>query len=394
MRLKSIKSVALVIAFVFGLSAFATDQDVSKDILVEVANIGTGDFIVVVSGLSEDQIESLRKLPDQDFIKLWVNGVNHDEIPDLAGEIVFSGNRFYFKPDFPLKPGMKYESELSIPLEPSRTIKKTLVIPASDVEPTKLVAIYPSAGELPENLLKFYVHFSGPMRKGDIYQFIHLRERIKRNGDVTYREIELPFLEIEQEFWSVDSLRLTLLLDPGRIKRGLKPREEMGPIFEADKEYELVIDGSWPDANGNALVATFNSKKLESISKVFKTIEPDQSCPNPGTWKFKAPKAGTRNELVLNLDEPLDSAMLRRVIEIRGPDQRRITGEIRLLENESVWKLRPDTKWEAGRHEIHIDNRLEDLCGNSISKLFDVDVFEKTSAPNSIGETVQVFEVE
>ncbi len=394
MRSKSILSVVLVIAFLFGLSAFATDQDVSKDILVEVANIGTGDFIVVVSGLSEDQIESLRKLADQEFIKLWVNGVNHDEIPALAGEIVYSGNRFYFKPNFPLKPGMKYESELSIPLQPSRTIKKTLVIPASDVEPTKLVAIYPSAGELPENLLKFYVHFSGPMRKGDIYQFLHLRERIKRNGDVSYREIELPFLEIEQEFWSADSHRLTLLLDPGRIKRGLKPREEMGPIFEANKEYELVIDGSWPDANGNPLVATFNSKKLESISKAFKTFEADQSCPNPLAWKFKAPKAGTQNDLVLNLDEPLDSAMLQRVIEVRGPDQRRITGKIRLLENESLWKLRPDTNWNAGRHAIHIDNRLEDLCGNSISRLFDVDVFEKTRAPNSNGETVLVFEVE
>ena len=32
-----------------------------------------------------------------------------------------------------------------------------------------------------------------------------------------------PFLELDEELWSTDGRRFTLLFDPGRIKRGLKP---------------------------------------------------------------------------------------------------------------------------------------------------------------------------
>ena len=51
-----------------------------------------------------------------------------------------------------------------------------------------------------------------------------------------------PFLELDEELWSPDGTRFTLIFDPGRIKRGLKPREEVGPVLEAGKSYSLVID--------------------------------------------------------------------------------------------------------------------------------------------------------
>src|SRR5207247_6148629 len=98
--------------------------------------------------------------------------------------------------------------------------------------PTTVVThVYPSADVLPENLLKFYVHFSAPMSRGHIYDYMHLR-------DDAGKEVEIPFLEI------------TLFIDPGRIKRGVQPLEEVGPALQEGRRYTLVIDQVWKDGAG------------------------------------------------------------------------------------------------------------------------------------------------
>ena len=60
--------------------------------------------------------------------------------------------------------------------------------------------------------------------------------------------MDAPFLELDEELWSPDGTRFTLVFDPGRIKRGLKPREEAGPILEAGKSYQWssIATGSTP----------------------------------------------------------------------------------------------------------------------------------------------------
>ena len=71
------------------------------------------------------------------------------------------------------------------------------------------------------------------MSRGEAYRHIRLL-------DATGKPVAAPFLELDEELWSDDGKRFTLLFDPGRIKRGLKPREELGPVLEAGKSYELV----------------------------------------------------------------------------------------------------------------------------------------------------------
>jgi hypothetical protein len=100
---------------------------------------------------------------------------------------------------------------------------------------TRVEHVYPSAGELPENQLKLYVFFSAPMRRGEAWQRVHLL-------DSDGKPVELAFLEIDQELWDRDHTRLTILFDPGRIKRGLLPLAESGKILEAGKRYTLAID--------------------------------------------------------------------------------------------------------------------------------------------------------
>ena len=64
------------------------------------------------------------------------------------------------------------------------------------------------------------------MSRGHIYDHIRLL-------DAQGAPVELPFLEIDEELWNAEMTRLTLFIDPGRIKRGVKPLEEIGPSLVA-----------------------------------------------------------------------------------------------------------------------------------------------------------------
>ena len=94
--------------------------------------------------------------------------------------------------------------------------------------------VFPSAPELPSNTLKFYIHFSAPMSRGEASRHIHW---LDKSGKPT----GLPFL-IADELWDSEQQRLTLFFDPGRIKRGIDANEKFGPPIREGEEYTLVID--------------------------------------------------------------------------------------------------------------------------------------------------------
>ncbi len=84
--------------------------------------------------------------------------------------------------------------------------------------------IYPTSSELPENLLKFYIHFSQPMSRGQAYRHIKL---LKADG----KAVDGAYLEIGEELWDASSTRFTLLLEPGRIKRGSSRARKTVPFW-------------------------------------------------------------------------------------------------------------------------------------------------------------------
>ncbi len=193
-------------------------------------------------------------------------------IPLCGARTASTGAVIRFVPRFPLEPGLRYRAEFR-PGSASRHRQSTPLPPgiaiAAPPDPTTLVAEYSPGHQkslppctrspqstrtsdvLPENLLRFYISISAPMSRGEAYQ------RIKLLDAATGKPVESPFLELDEELWSPDGTRFTLLFDPGRVKRGLKPREELGPVLEAGKSYSLVIDADWPDATGNPLTAGF-----------------------------------------------------------------------------------------------------------------------------------------
>ncbi len=120
--------------------------------------------------------------------------------------------------------------------------------------------------------------------------------------------MDLPFLELDDPLWNLDMTQLTLFIDSGRIKREVKPLEDIGPSLVAGKKFRLLIDRQWKDANGNPLVGSFEKK--------FLVTSPDRTAPDLNSWWLTSPKAGTRQPVDLNFHEPIDHALALRVISM------------------------------------------------------------------------------
>ena len=229
-------------------------------------------------------------------------------------------------------------------------------IEPAQAKPPQVTAVYPSAPVLPENQLKFYVHFSQPMQQGGSYRHVVLM-------DASGKPVSDPFLELGEELWDRSGRRFTLLIDPGRIKRGLKPREDVGPVLEADKSYRLSIRADWKDAAGRPLQSAF--------VKAFRVGPPDMSQPTIDSWRVTAPAAGGRTQLRVDFPEPLDHAMLERVVSVVRNGEP-VDGEILIEQQESRWSFRPQRAWIAGDYDLKVEGTLEDLAGNSLAKPFEV----------------------
>jgi hypothetical protein len=302
-----------------------------------------------------------------------------DDVPPVVGDYALDGDVLAFTPKYPLRPGVKYRARfdpaaLGSSSDKPLVIEQVFSLPAAPVAaPAQITGVYPSADVLPENLLKFYIHFSAPMGRGESYRRLRL---IDESGGA----VPDPFLELGEELWSADGTRFTLLFDPGRIKRGLKPREDAGAVLVEGRRYTLVVDAAWRDAQGHPLAG--------ELRKEFRVAAADGSQPDPRRWKIVAPTVATREPLIVMFDEPLDHAMLQRALEVVDVKRRPVAGSIAVDRNETRWKFTPENTWPAGRFSLEFDETLEDRSGNSVGRAFEVDssgpVGEPHQAPRSL----------
>jgi len=339
-------------------------------------NTNSNPITVEVAVLDENEVRQLRATnwTDGNWQQLLsVYAGQGDFIADLSvppmlGSYRVEKSLIRFQPRFPLEPGVAYRAVFRPGRLPGNVDRRSadaiskFSLPSASGKPTTVVAqVYPGADLLPENLLKFYVHFSAPMQGGHIYNHIHLL-------DEAGKPVELPFLEIDEELWNPEMTRLTLFIDPGRIKRGVQPLEEIGPALEEGKRYSLEIDAAWRDSAGLPLRVGFR--------KSFRVGRPDREPPSPSTWKLQSPKAGTRDALMVTFPEPMDHALALRVIRVADPAGRFVEGTSALSDHEQHWGFTPRKPWAAGPHQLQVQNTIEDLAGNNIGKTFEVDLFE------------------
>ncbi len=310
-------------------------------------------------------------------------GANADRAtqPAILGSYQVAGGALRFEPRFPLTLGLRYRAIFNPSRMPDPSaagkdpVVAEFVLPKPPVTATTVVQhVYPSRSILPENQLKFYVHFSAPMSRGEAYEHVRLL-------DAAGKPIELAFLELGQELWDPQSKRITLLFDPGRIKHDLKPREDLGPILEAGKRYTFVVDRSWSDAQGNPL--------KESYRKTFRVGPPEEQALDPKTWKLQAPPANRTAPLTVDFPKPLDHALLNRVLRVTDAQGQTVAGTVTIAQEETRWQFTPQPLWKAGRYQLVVDTTLEDLAGNRIGRPFEVDVFRPIERQTK-AETVQI----
>jgi len=230
-------------------------------------------------------------------------------------------------------------------------------VPAPPRAPTtRVVSVTPSAGVWPENILKLYITFSAPMRIGVAWDNIRIT-------DAKGMAMGGMFVAIDQELWDGQGRRMTVLFDPGRIKRGLVDNISEGPPFAVGERYTLEIDAFWRDAAGGLLVEPFAKTVV---------IEPPLRSPiDPRAWRL-TPPVRTADPLIVDFGRSLDAALALRAITIRQA-QTIVACDAELERDETRLVFNPSRPWAPGRYTLRAEDILEDIAGNRIGRPFDID---------------------
>lgn len=277
--------------------------------------------------------------------------------PPILGRFEISDVHLLFYPHFTLEGGRFYTLQINPQVSYSFKANYT-----NETLP-ELTNIFPSSDQLPSNLLKFYLHFSAPMQAGNSYSQVVL---IDQKGDT----LQAPFVALSPELWNDDNTRLTLWLDPGRIKRDLGPNQLFGPVLQPRQTYELVIKSSWKNQQGLPLSKNYR--------KNFRVIQADRQKIKPESWTLNIPKAGTTGALIIDFIQPMDAALAQRMIQVVNSKNELIACQFLLGADEKSLQIKPINTWESGVYQLKIDTYLEDICGNNLIRPFDRDLQTST----------------
>ena len=360
----------LVIAAACGRSATSPSTPA-----ITLVNPDSPAAYVAVTGLSADELAALSgdDLTAEQWPALLRVAVDANA-PPMLGSYAVADGVLKFIPAFPLDQGRQYH----VRFDPSRVpgadaaTRPPLVAmvsrPALDAVPSTVVSrVYPTGDQVPENLLRMYVEFSGPMGRPSGIEHMQLL-------DDTGREITGAFLPLDYEFWSPDHTRFTAFLDPGRVKSGILPNEQMGRALSPGRRVTLVISSEWRDQHGLPL--------KEEFQRQLRVGPPDEQPLDTASWRIEAPAAARRDPLVVAFPEPLDHALLMRALGVTR-DGASVEGDASVEAAETRWTFTPREPWRAGTYQVLALDILEDLAGNQIGRAFEVDNFDTVDkSPN------------
>lgn len=326
-----------------------------------------------------------RRVTDEKWERALTFSVTGSAIP-VASSYRLSRDGLELISNYPVTPGLRYTA-VARPRELYRLAgldPETQAAPIFDalrlpeVMPpgsAAVTGVYPSSDMVPENLLKFYVEFSRPMREGDAARSIELL-------DHTGKPVPSAFLGLETELWDRKHRRLTVYLDPGRIKRGLRPNQELGSPLIAGREYRLRVGDAMRDADGAPIQHAFEKR--------FRAGPADRAQLNPATLKITSPAAGSNAPIVVAMLEAVDFALARRMVWLETQDGSRLELTMGLAKNERELQLTPRQIWASGDYTLVIDARLEDLAGNTFQRPFDADLDDPSLALHDDLNTVRI----
>jgi hypothetical protein len=283
------------------------------------------------------------------------------DVPYISGDHEILGDGVRFIPHLPFEKGVPFRAILDLRelRQPGLTDVKTLAFSFPEetaTSETEVSHVYPSNDVLPENLLRFYVRFSNPMRRGQAQENIEILGPYGTPApDVLYRA--------PVELWDGTMTCLTVLLDPGRLKRGVGPNRMLGPPLRTGQRYTLAVGAGMIDAYGRPFRDGFN--------KSFSVSEPVRRHIAIEEWKIRPPAMDSRESLQLTFPRPLDWAQLWRGITVVSESGHTIGGHIDIDPGETRWRFTPDAPWQGGLYSVRVVPGLEDICGNTLYGPFD-----------------------
>jgi len=298
--------------------------------------------------------------------ELKVSGTNGDYVSNsILGDWSITDDSIVFKPLIPLTRGFSYK----IMYREKEIGGVTIPLPDASISP-KVLGIYPSTDTVPENLLKIYVEFSKPMSEGNALDYF----KLVKNGKDTLHQV---FLDLQTELWNNDHTRLTIWLDPGRIKRDLIPNKELGNPLIKGNHYRFIVDAGLADGDGIALGKNY--------LRDFIVATRDSIIPDIDKWSINRPAANTTDALKIDLKESLDYVLLNNAITVVDEKGKPVEGKFQSSGKETQLTFTPSSKWIKGDFYLEIESRLEDLAGNNLNHPFDRDITVKeTKKPQSV----------
>ena len=273
----------------------------------------------------------------------------------MAGSYALSDETLTFSPAFGFNPGQDYVAQVWTQQNENALYEFRLPLETAAV-PATVTEIYPSGETIPENTLRFYIHFSTPMRPQVAFDYIKLRDAAGNVDDAA-------FMRFTQELWNEDRTRLTVLMDPGRIKREVATNQELGPALQAGQHYMLSVEGGWPSADGASVLPPF--------SRAFTVSSALRERPDVGLWQAALPCVGTTDPLHITFDRPFDRHLLSKDIQVVAIDGQSVGGMIHVGSGETSWSFTPNEAWTQSELIVVASTDLEDVAGNNFHDLLD-----------------------
>ncbi len=303
-----------------------------------------------------------------DYLSVFVKDEAEAYANPIQGRHKVEGDCLVFSPYFPFERGLTYVARTkSSDPDSSYYFQSFQVGKKQAADEAKVVSIYPSADELPENLFRFYIYFNTPMKRGQMLKHIKLVDAAGNMDDHA-------FMEFKQELWSADGKRLTLLFDPGRIKRGVSTNTALGPALLEGNNYQLTISGTWQDVYGQAL--------LVETTKDFVVGPAYRQQIDIKALVIQKPRANSDDSLSIVFDRLMDHALIQSMIGIEDENNELITGHWESTEEEKIVQFIPKAPWKKGTYRIILDSRMEDVAGNNLIGLLDVNLTDKKKNTN------------
>ncbi|AQQ05369.1 hypothetical protein B0E33_18765 [Roseibium algicola] len=371
MRLKRATSL-MVLALLVPVPAFASTQNSPEWLVLPRTDNGSVTLNVAPEGRHFNP-KSLR---------VFVEGQESDRA--ISGRIAYAEHSIQFQPSFPFQKGTDYRVEVETDCFWSQVCTGRNIVtatfqirPSEEFNRSELLTVEPGAEVVPANVLRFYLYFSKPMAQGDVYRNISLFDE---NGAQIYS----PFLNLPRGLWDASQTRLTILLDPGRLKTGVEPNLRNGPPLQPEGHYRLKVSRDLRDADGNRLGRGYNWS--------FSTSEAVKQRVDLNTWTFETPVNGSNQPLTVRTLVLLDAVNAFRRLLVVNDRGLRVNGRFRIEKSPAGWSFIPSSPWQSGRYRVVVDTTIEDVSGNSAQTAFEIRAGQ-ANALRPLRETL-TFEVE